>query len=95
MKETNKDKDKSKNVPPNVVNLHSTIFSCYSQSDQKDTSPDPEMSNPKIGVSLSHFNHFFIFSKNSWNFRNFLEIFKIFKEKMWPKNAINLNFRRF
>ena len=50
------DKNNSKNMPPNLVNLHSSLFSCYSQSEPKNASPGPESSTPKIGVSFTYYD---------------------------------------
>jgi hypothetical protein len=51
-----KDQNKSKNMSPNLVNLHSSLFSCYSQSEQKNTPPGPESGTPKIGVSFTYYD---------------------------------------
>ena len=49
------DKNKNDNMPPNLVNLHTSLFSCYSHSGVKDE-PDPASSTPKIGVHVSNFD---------------------------------------
>ena len=50
------DQNISKNMPPNLVNLHSSLFSCYSQSEPKNASPGPESSTAKIGVSFTYYD---------------------------------------
>ena len=49
------DKKKNETMPPNIVNLHNSLFSCYSQSANQDD-PNPENSAPKIGVRVSNFD---------------------------------------
>ena len=50
------DKNNSKSMAPNLVNLHSSLFSCYSHSEPKNLSPGPESSTPKIGVSFTYYD---------------------------------------
>ena len=48
-------KEKNENKPTNTAGLHSSLFSCYSQSGTKhETFPDSN--TPKIGVRISNFD---------------------------------------
>ena len=49
------DRQKPKTMPPNLVNLHTSLFTCYSQSEDKNASA-LESSTPQIGVSVSYFD---------------------------------------
>ena len=49
------DRQKPKTMPPNLVNLHSSLFACYSQSEDQNASA-LESSTPQIGVSVSYFD---------------------------------------
>ena len=49
------EKEKSGNMPTNIVSLHSSLFSCYSQPGTKDET-FPESSTPQIGVRISNFD---------------------------------------
>ena len=49
------EKEKSGNMPTNIVSLHSSLFSCYSQSGNKDET-FPDSITPKIGVRISNFD---------------------------------------
>ena len=49
------DKKKTENMPPNIVNLHTSLFSCYSQSGSKNET-DPGKTTPQIGVHVSNFD---------------------------------------
>ena len=48
-------KTKNENMPPNIVNLHTSLFSCYSQSGIKNET-DTTKTAPQIGVRVSNFD---------------------------------------
>ena len=48
-------KEKNENKPTNTVGLHSSLFSCYSQSGTKDVT-FPDNNTPQIGVRISNFD---------------------------------------
>ena len=48
-------KEKNENKPTNTVGLHSSLFSCYSQSGTKDET-FPDSNPPQIGVRISNFD---------------------------------------
>ena len=49
------DKKKTENMPPNTVNLHTSLFSCYSHTGTKEETDQGKIT-PQIGVHVSNFD---------------------------------------